>query len=323
MNILISKVGVIGAGTMGFGIAFQFAINGVHTKLVDISDQMLEEAKGKFKTYLNLFRAEGYDIRLTDEEVMSYVTFTTNFRDLANVDLVIESVTENLTLKQNIFKELDEICDAKTILTSNTSSLKYSEITRHVTKHKDRTLLTHFFNPAHIVPLVELLRSSDTSEEVFNEVKTFLEKNNKVTIEVKKEVAGLVANRLQAAMVREALSLIEDGVVSEKDLDTAIFEGPGFRFSSSGLLKIMDFGGLDVWKAVMDGLQPEIESGVRSFKKIDQKVEEGTIGVKSGKGFYDYPGKSFDGFVMDRDTELVNHLLTTHPKLKAKEGIPK
>lgn len=241
--------------------------------------------------------------------------------DLANVDLVIESVSENLTLKQTIFKELDEVCDEDTIFASNTSSLKLSDITRDVTKHKNRTLLTHFFNPAHIVPLVELLRSSDTSEEAFNDVKTFLEENNKVTIEVKKEVAGLVANRIQVAMAREALSLIEDGVVSEKDLDTAIFEGPGFRFSTSGLLKIIDFGGLDVWKVVLDGLQPEIESSVRSYKKIDQKVEEGTIGVKSGKGFYDYPGKSFDGFIMERDTELVKQLLNTHSKLKVKERI--
>ncbi|MFB5086469.1 3-hydroxyacyl-CoA dehydrogenase family protein [Psychrobacillus sp. PGGUH221] len=318
---MINQLGVIGAGTMGFGIAFQFAINGVQTTLTDISEEMLETAKGKFHIYLDLFRAEGYDIRYSDQEVLSHISFTTNINDLADVDLIIESVSENLTLKQKLFKQLDDICAEHTILASNTSSLKLSDITVDVKKHKDRTILTHFFNPAHIVPLVELLRSNETSDHVFNEVKDFLESNNKVTIEVKKEIDGLVANRIQVAIVREALALIEDGVVSEEDLDTAIFQGPGFRFSSSGLLKILDFGGLDIWKAVLDGLQSKIESNVREFKAIEERVESGAIGVKAGKGFYEYPGKSFDGYVKERDSQLIKHLLNTQSELKAKEEV--
>lgn len=213
---MIKQVGILGAGTMGFGIAFQFALNGTKTMLCDLSEEALDIAKGKFGIYLKIFREEGYNIPISDEEVMSNITFTTKLNDLEDRDFIIESISENLALKQRIFQELDVICGEQTILASNTSSLRLSEITVNVEKHKDRVMLTHFFNPAHIVPLVELLRTEETDDKVFNEVKDFLEVNNKVTIEVKKEVAGLVANRIQIALAREALSLVEDGVVSKK-----------------------------------------------------------------------------------------------------------
>ncbi|QNK86209.1 3-hydroxyacyl-CoA dehydrogenase family protein [Sporosarcina sp. resist] len=313
---MIKQVGILGAGTMGFGIAFQFALNGRKTMLCDLSEEALDIAKGKFGIYLKIFREEGYNIPISDEEVMSNITFTTKLNDLADRDFIIESISENLALKQRIFQELDVICGEQTILASNTSSLRLSEITVNVEKHKDRVMLTHFFNPAHIVPLVELLRTEETDDKVFNEVKDFLEVNNKVTIEVKKEVAGLVANRIQIALAREALSLVEDGVVSEKDLDTAIFAGPGFRFSSSGLMKIMDFGGLDIWNITIRELQSKIESSDRSYKIIDDRIEAGAFGVKSGQGFYNYPGKGLDGYVIERDTDLIKHLLSTYPSLK-------
>ncbi|MFS0574456.1 3-hydroxyacyl-CoA dehydrogenase family protein [Sporosarcina sp. 179-K 3D1 HS] len=315
---MIKQVGVVGAGTMGFGIAFQFAINGVKTVLCDMSDDTLSVAKDKFVIYLKIFRDQGYSITLSDKEVLSCISFTTSLNDVADSDFIIESVSENLPLKQKIFEELDAICKPETILASNTSSLRLSEITKNVEKHKDRVMLTHFFNPAHIVPLVELLRTKETNEEVFAEVKAFLEENNKTTIEVKKEVSGLVANRIQTAMAREALSLIEDGVVSENDLDTAIFNGPGFRFSSSGLLKIMDFGGLDIWDITIRELQSKIESTDRSYSAIARRIESGALGVKTGKGFYNYPGKGFDDYVMERDTDLIQHLLSRNPKLREK-----
>ncbi len=318
---MIKTVGVIGAGTMGFGIAFQFAINGTSTILADISKEAIETVKEKFAVYLQMFREAGYDFSLSDDEVMSSILFTTKLSDLANADLIIESVSENLAIKQQIFAELDSICAENTILTSNTSSLKLSDISIHVKKHKSCILLTHFFNPAHIVPLVEILQTEHTAHEVFEDVKTFLEANKKVTIEVKKEVAGLVANRIQVAMAREALSLIEDGVISESDLDIAIFDGPGFRFSSSGLLKIMDFGGLDVWKVVLEELQPKIEAGNRSYEMINERVNRREVGVKTGKGFYEYPGKGMDEHVVKRDQQLIKHLLNTHPELKSRKGV--
>ncbi|KOO52201.1 3-hydroxyacyl-CoA dehydrogenase family protein [Viridibacillus arvi] len=315
---MIKTVGIIGAGTMGFGIAFQFAINGTKVILNDLSEEILQVTINKFDKYLDIFRRQGFDIALTNEEVYKNVQLTTSLMDLKDCQLIIETASENLEVKQAIFKELDNICSENTILASNTSSLRLSDIVVHVEKHRSKVLLTHFFNPAHIVPLVEMLKNNETEEKVYTDVKTFLESQNKVTIEVKREVAGLVANRIQVALAREALALLEDGVVSKEDLETALFAGPGFRFSSSGLLKIIDFGGLDIWNIVLDQLQPKVESSVRDFCVIKDRVQAGNIGVKSGKGFFEYPGKGFDSYVVERDESLVRHLLNTNPRLGIK-----
>jgi len=305
---MIQKVGVIGAGTMGFGIAFQFITNGMPVVLQDIKEESLQLAYEKLKIYLNIFREEGKMFEDSDEVILNRLTLSTAIEDVASCDLVIESATENLELKQRIFGQLDEICAEHAILTSNTSSLKLSEIIRYVEKHRDKVMLTHFFNPAHIVPLVELLKGPDTNQETYDEVNALMEKMGKVTIEVRKEMPGLVANRIQTALAREALSLLEEGVVSEKDLESAIFAGPGFRFATSGLLKIMDFGGLDVWDIVLEQLQPEIESNVCSFGVIKEKREQGHLGVKSSKGFFEYPGKGLDEYVIERDRSLIQQL---------------
>ncbi len=309
---MIRKIGVIGSGTMGFGIAFQFITKGLPVILQDINEESLQLAREKLKTYLKIFSEEGTVFEDSDEIIIERLTCTTNIEELAYCDLVIESATENLELKQKIFQQLDEVCAEHTILASNTSSLKLSEIVRHLEKRKDKVLLTHFFNPAHIVPLVELLKGPDTKQETYDEVDALMKKVGKVTIEVRREVPGLVANRIQVALAREALALLEDGVVSEQDLESAIFAGPGFRFASSGLLKIMDFGGLDIWGIVLDQLQPVIESEVRSFSVIKDKSEQGNLGVKSSKGFFDYPGRGLDAYVIERDRSLIQQLKTFH-----------
>lgn len=312
---MIQEVGVIGAGTMGFGIAFQFITNGTKVILQDINEQSLNLVEDKLNQYLKIYKEEGFTFKETDKQILNLLTLTTHIEDLSNCDLVIESATESLQLKQQIFKQLDELCNEHSILTSNTSSLTLSDIVKDVDKHRERVMLTHFFNPAHIVPLVELLRAPDTSDEVFKTVKEFMETMKKVTIEVRKEVPGLVANRIQVALAREALSLLEDGVVSEEDLEDAIFAGPGFRFSSSGLLKIMDFGGLDVWAIVLEQLQSKIESEVRAFPSLRNKVSVGNLGVKSSKGYFEYSGKGLDEYVIERDRSLIQQL-KTFEKLK-------
>ncbi|MEK4025948.1 MULTISPECIES: 3-hydroxyacyl-CoA dehydrogenase family protein [Sporosarcina] len=314
---MIQKVGIIGSGTMGFGIAFQFIINGMPVVLQDVKEESLELAKEKLQTYLTIFREEGMPFNDSDEIIKNRLTCTVEIEDIADCDLVIESATENLKLKQKIFKQLDEICAVHTILTSNTSSLSMSDIIRDVEKHKERVMLTHFFNPAHIVPLVELLKGPDTKQKTYDEVNSFMKKMGKVTIEVRREVPGLVANRIQTALAREALSLLEDGVVSEEDLESAIFAGPGFRFASSGVLKIMDFGGLDVWDIVMGQLQPKIESDVRTFPTIKDKIDQGNLGVKSSKGFFEYPGMGLDEYVIERDRSLIQQLQTFNKREKA------
>lgn len=308
----MKKFGVIGAGTMGFGISFYFAIHGKTTYLVDVSEEVFKTAKEKFKTYYQLFSKYEYPLQYSELEAASFLTYTTKLSDLSDADLIIESATENLALKQQLFKQLDEIAKPEAILTSNTSTFKLSDIAVNVKNHRNRLLLTHFFNPAQIVPLIELLALEETDPYVLEEVREFLESIHKSPIIIKREVPGLVANRIQVAIAREALSLLEDGVISKEDLEKAIIDGLGFRYCASGMLKIMDFGGLDVWTIVLGNLQKEIESGQREYTIMKELVEEQKLGVKSGKGFFEYPGKVLDDYVIERDDRLLKHLINTH-----------
>src|SRR5699024_4320148 len=227
---------------------------------------------------------------------------------LADVDFVTETASENLDVKHAIFEQLDKVCKSDAILASNTSSLSLSEVFSPVKNHRQQSVLTHWFNPPHLVPLVEILRSEATTDECYIDVKEFLESMGKVTIEVKKETPGLVANRIQAAMAREVLTLLEEGIADAKDLDKAITSGPGFRLSTSGLLEIIDFGGIEVWAKVIEELQPVIASWTKELETTRRKVAEGNLGVKTEKGFFEYPGKSFDSYLLERDRTLLQHL---------------
>lgn len=304
---MINKVGIIGAGTMGFGIAYHFLTKGVPVILNDTNEDSLATVEARLKKYFKVFQEEGTLYNYSEEEIIGNLTLTININELSSCDFIIESATENLNLKQKIFMELEGICNENTILASNTSSLKLSDIIKNI-KNKKRILLTHFFNPAHIVPLVELCKTTETNSEIYKEVEQFMKDMGKVTIEVKKELPGLVANRIQAALAREALSLLEDDIVSEEDLEKAIFAGPGFRYATSGILKIMDLAGLDIWNIVLEQLQPEIESGIRRFSTIVDKVEKGNLGAKTSQGFFEYPGKILDEFIIERDRILIQQL---------------
>lgn len=308
----MNQIGVIGAGTMGFGISFYFAIHGISTHVVDVSDDALNSVNERFKTYYRLFKENHYPLQYSESESASFLTCSTDLEDFWNADFVIESASENLPLKQELFKRLDILTKPEAILASNTSSLKLTDISINVVKHRNRLLLTHFFNPAQIVPLVELLALDETDSNIVPQVKAFLESVGKTPIIINREVPGLVANRIQVALAREALSLLEEGIVSKEDLEKTLYDGPGFRFSASGLLKIIDFGGLDVWSIVLQNLQKEIESTNREYSIIKDLVENQHLGVKSGKGFFEYPGKGFNDYVLQRDTELLKHLINTH-----------
>lgn len=310
----MKKLGVVGSGTMGFGIAFYFAIHDYATTLYDITEESLAKAKDKYAIYYDLFVAQGFPLVVTKEQGLANLHFTTSLEDFADCDLIIESVVEVLPIKQALFAKLDTIAKPDAILASNTSSFTLTAIMQEVEHHKTRTMLTHFFNPAQIVPLVELLGSEQTTPAVLQDVRTFFESIHKTPVYINKELPGLVANRIQVALARETLALVEDGVISKEDVEKVIYDGPGFRYATSGLLKIIDFGGLDVWDKVLSNLQPEVESGVRSFPMMKELVEQGAFGSKTGQGFFEYPGGTFDDLVLARDGELLTHLLATHYK---------
>ena len=286
----MTKVAVLGAGIMGHAIAESFAMYGYEVNLYDINDDLLKKALVLIEQELAML-ADG-DV-ISPKEIPAIVSRIKTFTDLkatvADRDYVIECTPENMELKQNLFKQLDEMCPTNTILASNTSSLPLSGMMAHVSDaRKQRMIVNHMFNPPHIIPLVELSYFGNMPEDIYKEVENLYLSIKKVPVRVKKDVPGLVANRIMQGVAREVFSLVDQGVAEAVDVDKALKFGPAFRYATTGQLEVSDFGGLDIWCIVGDNLLKVMDNSQCANKLLRQKVTEGKLGVKSGEGFYKY-----------------------------------
>ncbi len=287
---MIKKVAILGAGTMGHGVAESFAMYGYDVNLFDINTEVLDKAKGLIEQELEMLAEEAF---LAKAEIPAILNRIKLFSDLKQAvedrQYVIESAPENMELKQNLFKQLDELCPPDTILASNTSSLPLSGMMALVSEErKKRMIVNHMFNPAHLIPLVELSCFGNMPEEIYKEVESLYLSIKKQPIRVSKDVPGLVANRIMQGVAREVFSLVEQGVAEANDIDKALKFGPAFRYATTGQLEVTDFGGLDIWCIVGDNLLKIMDNSQSANKLLRQKVSEGKLGVKSGEGFYKY-----------------------------------
>jgi 3-hydroxybutyryl-CoA dehydrogenase len=224
-------------------------------------------------------------------------------------DFVIEAAPENLELKQNLFKQLDEFCPKHTILASNTSSLPLNGMMALVPPERQkRMLVNHWYNPAHLMPIVELSCFGNMPEEIYSEVEAMFATAKKQTVKVLKDVPGLVANRIQQGVAREVFSLIEMGVAEPADIDKALKFGPAFRYATTGQLEVADFGGLDIWCIVGDNLLKEMDNRKGANDLLKQKVAEGKLGLKSGEGFYKYEPAEIPGIKKEFMKKLIHQL---------------
>ncbi len=291
----IKSVAVIGAGLMGHGIALEFACAGYKVHIHGRSEEKLQQAIHNIRNSLQMLTKIGFITNVPPELSLANISSSIILKDVVeDADLVIETIAEDLRLKQNIFKELDTICPERTILASNTSSYMPSKLSS-VTQRPDKVLVTHFFNPPYLLPLVEVVRSEKTSDETVSTVNDLLIKVGKSPITVKKEVPGFVAIRLQAALFREALSIVQKGIASPHDVDTVIKKGFGRRYAVAGIFELSDIAGLDVGLAIISQLSSDLESSSElAHNVLKEKVEHGEFGVKAGKGFYEWTPESVD-----------------------------
>jgi len=288
---MIQKIAVLGAGTMGHGIAEVFAIAGYTVNLYDTSEKMLEMA-GDIMRQEMTFMADNELI--THETVATALQNISFYHDLkeavSDADYVIEATPEIMELKQNLFKQLDELCKPACILASNTSSLPLNEMMAKVSEaRKERMMVCHWYNPAHLMPIAELSFFGNISEEIYQEVSAIYEKAGKQTVRVKKDVPGLVANRIQQGVAREVFSIMEQGIADPEDVEKALKFGPAFRYATTGQLVVADMGGLDIWCTVGDNLLGVMDNRKEASPLLRQKVQEGKLGMKSGEGFFCYP----------------------------------
>lgn len=280
----MKKIFVLGAGTMGAGIVQAFAQKGYEVIVRDIKDEFVERGIAGINKGLTRLVTKGKMTEEVKEEILGRISGTTDMALAADCDLVVEAAIENMKIKKEIFAELDEICKPETILASNTSSLSITEVAS-ATKRADKVIGMHFFNPAPVMKLVEIIRGIATSQETFDAVKELSIAIGKEPVEVA-EAPGFVVNRILIPMINEASFILQEGIASPEDIDTAMKYGANHPM---GPLALGDLIGLDVCLAIMDVLYTETgDTKYRASNILRKYVRAGWLGRKTGKGFFDY-----------------------------------
>ena len=302
------RVAVIGAGLMGHGVAQVFASHGCSVKLYDINATILNNAIDRVRSNLQLYVEMGLEDQSWVDAVLSRIETTTSLRQaVEGAGFITEAVFEDLELKRKVFTEIDAATDESVVMASNTSGLSMTGIAKELAK-SDRLLITHWFNPPHLIPVVEVLKTAYTSEEAFTFAFYFLKRMGKEPVHVLKEIPGFLVNRIQTAMFREVIGLLEAGVASAEDIDKAVRGSFGLRLSVMGPLKVADLGGIDLWYKGTKALYPVFDNSTQPQKLLTDMVEKGLHGKKTGKGFFEYPADSTTDEIKERDMKLITLL---------------
>ncbi|MBK7311409.1 MAG: 3-hydroxybutyryl-CoA dehydrogenase [Sphingobacteriaceae bacterium] len=293
----MKNITVIGSGTMGNGIAHTFAQFGYNVSLMDVNEAALQKALQTIAKNIDRQVAKGSVTEADKANTLSHIkTFTDLKSAVQNADLVVEAATENVKLKLDIFKQLDELCKAETILASNTSSISITTIGA-VTKRADKVIGMHFMNPVPVMKLVEVIRGYSTSDAVCNTIMETSKKLGKVPVEVN-DYPGFVANKILMPMINEAIITLHEGVAGVEEIDTVMKLGMAHPM---GPLQLADFIGLDVCLNILRVLQDGFGNPKYApCPLLVNMVTAGHLGVKTGKGFYNYTPGSKDLVVADR-----------------------
>ncbi len=299
---------VVGTGMMGPGIAVTLALAGMPTLLVSRSAQTAQLGIAKAFHLNDQLRETDIVSQKQANLAQSLLRGTTDLdTSLRSSRLIIESIPENLTLKQEFFRHLDEDTSQDAILASNTSGLSITAIAAR-SRFPERVLTTHFWNPPHLMPLVEVVMGNHTSETVALEMVDILKKCDKTPVLVRKDRPGQLGNRLQHALVREAIHVVQEGIASPEDVDLAGKTGFGLRLPVWGIFEHADAVGLDLVKAVQDYVLPDLNNELQACQLLSEKVAKGDLGSVTGRGFYDWTKRDLNAAKAKRDAFLIEFL---------------
>ena len=300
-----TRAAVVGAGTMGAGIAEELARVGYRVALIDVSEEKLEQGMTSIRRAQKALEDASVITSGQAGEALERVRPVLDLEAACSeADLVVEAVTENLEVKCGVFRRLDELSPEGAILASNTSGLSITAMSR-ATRRPQLVAGMHFWNPPHVMPLVEVIKGEETSEPTAECLVEVCRRLGKRPVLVQRDVPGFVGNRLQFAVMREALHLLSEGIASAEDIDTAMTAGPGLRYGLIGPLQTADLGGLDVFLAISSYLFKDLNSAVSPPSSLSELVNAGKHGTKTGQGFYEYTGDFLDRFISRRDRLLL------------------
>lgn len=300
----IKKVFVAGSGTMGMSIAQAFADKLYDVTVYDISEASIEHGKKLLALNQEALIGGGKSTPEHSADVIAHIAFTTDINDAVDTDFVTESVVEKLEIKHDFWGKLSAVVDEDILLTTNTSGLSITAIAEAV-KCPQRFVGMHWFNPPHIIPLIEVINGNKTDDANAQAVYELAKSLGKAPIRVKKDVPGFCANRVQFTVLRELLHLVDTDVVSFEDADNVMKFGLGLRYACLGPFEIADMGGIDTFRNISDYLFADLDNNKDGSPIFRQLVEEGRLGVKSGAGIYDYSGDKADKAIKERDEKYT------------------
>jgi 3-hydroxybutyryl-CoA dehydrogenase len=301
----IKHVAVIGAGLMGHGIAQIFGHEGYQVTVYDLNQDVLKAVPERIQRNLQVF----LDLGLTDNtqiaRCLSNITLCSNLKEtIQHADVVIEAVSENKEVKQKVFQEIAPDLRGETIVCTNTSAISITELSEGL-RYRERFVGTHFWNPPQVIPCVEVIRGGHTSDGAFETIYHLMKRVKKEPVRVLRDVPGFLGNRLQHAMWREAISLVEKDIADPEDIDKVVKYGFGLRLSFIGPLETADLAGLDLTHDVQEYLFPYLESSPRTSPELDKRVKQGLVGVKAHQGFHSWTEEKIRRIITQRDRLLL------------------
>ena len=298
---------IAGGGIMGASMAQAFGRFDFQVYLYDISKQALDKARDLIAINQRALVDAGVVDDKTSKETINRINLTTDTDVFGRGDVVIESIVEKLEVKEQFYRQISKLVRGDCIICSNTSAIPISTMAQYV-DHPERFLGMHWFNPAHLIPLIEIIKGDRTQQSYVDKIFQLALAINKQPVIINKDVKGFVANRIQFAIVREALHLVENEVISIADLDKVMKYSLGLRYESYGPLEIADFGGLDTFYHISEFLNPDLCDSHEPSKLLGELVKANRLGVKTTGGFYDYDDNSAKEAISHRDNRLIRAL---------------
>ena len=299
MAVREKKVVLAGAGTMGASLAQVYAQAGWETVLWNRSASGLDRARALIALNQESFVREGLLTQEASDALLARIRMTTERDDFSDAALVVENIVEKLDAKRAFFAEISPLVPEEALLATNTSGLRISEIAE-ACRGPERFMGQHWLNPPHLLPLCEIIAGERTDPENVRKMRTLVEGLGKRPVVVA-DISGFLINRLQFALLREALHIVDTGAATVEDVDTALKAGMGLRYAALGPFGVADFGGLDTFDHINSYLNAQLDDSKTGSRRLHEMVEAGKLGVKSGRGFYDYSGDRAAEAIRERD----------------------